>query len=360
MVNARSVEEARYGDLGVAASAALRSKYEECRTSFHPFVEFVMRDEEGFSLKQATIHRLWHLHAEWCWKVGRIPAILAPFGHGKTSQMTIGRTAFEIGQDVNARTKIVCQNDQKAMERVMGISAMISSARYRAVFPGVRPVSNQKASKAKIQSKWTQHEVFLDRPGFSIDPSIQAAGVLSAGTGGRADLLVFDDVVDQRNAIDEPALRQKIIDNIDNVWMHRLEPSGRVLFIGTPWHQADFTHVILNRPAWCVLRQWISEDFKRVEQEVYNAPDGYPIPSAIRGPSLALARLVVEDSTNVREIVYDPNAEALEVMFRSGSRYAYKGVPSDVHAAFQASTSKGSFFAQVIRNRYPATRIGES
>jgi hypothetical protein len=165
------------------------------------------------------------------------------------------------------------------MERVMGISALIRTPRYRFVFDEVREVPKGKAGFGK-QTKWTQHEIFLQRPGFALDPSVQAAGVLSAGTGGRADLLILDDVVDQKNALDEPKLRDKVADNIDNVWMSRLEPGGRVIMIATPWHQNDYTHRIQKREVWCTLRQWVSDDFSRIEQEVYNPPVDYPIPRA--------------------------------------------------------------------------------
>ena len=179
-----------------------------------------------------------------------------------------------------------CNTDTRAMERTMGISTVLRSPYYRLAFPEVRPVSAEKAAKTGQQSKWTQHDIYLDRPGFSLDPTFQAAGVLSGGLGARCDLLIFDDVIDQRNAIDHPAERERVIANIDNVWMSRLESDGRCLFVSNMWHQADFSHKILERPAWCVLRQWISEDFQRIEQEVYNAPPGYPLP-ALSGAPLA-------------------------------------------------------------------------
>jgi len=195
-----------------------------------------------------------------------------------TIQLVVGFPTFLLGQDPNQRIKVICQNDVRAMERVMGISAIIRSAPYQVLFPNVREVPRELARKKGLQSKWTSHEIFLHREGFAIDPSVQAAGVLSGGTGGRCDLLIFDDVVDQKNAIDQPELRQKVIDNVDNVWSQRLEPTGRKLFVGTPWHQADLTHKLMERPSWSVLRNWISEDFKRIEMEVYNPPPGYPIP----------------------------------------------------------------------------------
>lgn len=219
-----------------AASTLLEERVRESRSDFNAFAEFVMKDSDGLPMRQAVIHRTWHQHIEWSWAHGKIPAILAPFAMGKTAQLTIGRVAFEVGRDLNIRTKIICQSDSKAMERVMGVSSLLSAIPYRLVFPHVREVPKESARLRRQIARWTQHAIFIERPGFSIDPTVQSAGVLSSGTGGRADLLVLDDCVDQRNSIDEPALRQKVIDNVDNVWMQRLEPHGRVVMVSTPWH----------------------------------------------------------------------------------------------------------------------------
>lgn len=344
----------REAALGVAATQVIESKAAQARDDYNAFVEFVIRDSSGVPMRQAVIHRVWSLHAEWCWANGYHPAILAPFAHGKTSQITVGRVAHEIGHDTNIRVKIVCQNDAKAMERTMGIGALVRSDRYRLCFPNVKPV--EKKHRNKGQSRTTMHEFYVARSGFSIDPTVQAAGVLSSGTGGRADLIIFDDIVDQRNAIDEPALRQKVADNVDNVWMHRLESDGRALLVGTPWHDADFTHLILDRPAWCVLKQVISPDFKRIDQEIYNAPDHYPIPRAdVRAPLIESQQVL--ESSNVKEIVYQAHSKVLEVAFHSGARYRFLDVPPDIHRAFTAASSKGSFFAQVIKDRYPGVKI---
>jgi hypothetical protein len=120
----------------------------------------------------------------------------------------------------------------------------------------------------------------VERSGGAVDVSVSARGVLSTGVGGRADLLIFDDVVDQKNAILFPKMRRKVIDSFGQTWMSRLEPDGRALFIGTPWHLEDLTHVLLEQASWSVLRMPISEDCTRIDMEIYNPPSDYPIPRA--------------------------------------------------------------------------------
>ena len=63
------------------------------------------------------------------------------------------------------------------------------------------------------------------------------------------------------------------------------------------------------------------------------------------------------DSTAIRDIDYDEHRSKLFVRFTSGAEYIYVGVPSPVHRAFAEAESKGGYFADEIRDRYPFNRL---
>jgi hypothetical protein len=65
--------------------------------------------------------------------------------------------------------------------------------------------------------------------------------VLATGTGARADEIIFDDPVDFRNAILNPGSRKAVISAVEEVWLNLLTPEGRMVYIATPWHNADLT-----------------------------------------------------------------------------------------------------------------------
>lgn len=48
---------------------------------------------------------------------------------------------------------------------------------------------------------------------------------------------------------------------------------------------------------------------------------------------------------------------ALEIVFRSGTRYRYYAVPRSVHRALLAADSKGKAFSELIRDRYPTEQL---
>jgi KTSC domain len=59
------------------------------------------------------------------------------------------------------------------------------------------------------------------------------------------------------------------------------------------------------------------------------------------------------ESSSIRCIGYDAETKELEVMFCSGGRYAYSGVPKAKADALLNAQSRGVFFATEIRPNYP-------
>ncbi|BBL67019.1 hypothetical protein MchiMG62_02000 [Methanoculleus chikugoensis] len=70
----------------------------------------------------------------------------------------------------------------------------------------------------------------------------------------------------------------------------------------------------------------------------------------------AMQRQTVE-STNIKSVGYDPEDEVLEVEFHSGGVYHYVGVPPDVYEGMLAARSKGRYFGDFIRLRYPYEKV---
>ncbi|MBS3947902.1 MAG: KTSC domain-containing protein [Dethiobacter sp.] len=62
-------------------------------------------------------------------------------------------------------------------------------------------------------------------------------------------------------------------------------------------------------------------------------------------------------SSNIRSAGYDPGARTLELEFHSGGIYQYSGVPENVHQSMMQATSKGSYFHDHIKDRYPYRQV---
>ena len=63
-------------------------------------------------------------------------------------------------------------------------------------------------------------------------------------------------------------------------------------------------------------------------------------------------------SSVIRGAWYLPERRQLDLLFTSGRRYVYSGVPMAVAAGFADAPSKGRFYNAKIRNRFPCREVG--
>ena len=66
---------------------------------------------------------------------------------------------------------------------------------------------------------------------------------------------------------------------------------------------------------------------------------------------------VIVPSSVIQSFVYDKEEQRrLIVRFVSGKVYSYDDVPADIVDGFRAAASKGSYFNEIIRDRYRSVR----
>ena len=71
-------------------------------------------------------------------------------------------------------------------------------------------------------------------------------------------------------------------------------------------------------------------------------------------------KVTAVESSTLATIAYDKTRELLQLEFNSHAFYQYFGVPATVHEALVHAPSKGRYFNQSIRGRFPYRRISES
>jgi len=243
--------------VGVVRVHAAREKLRRrLRTDPNAFIQFAFRDQNGTPMVQAYFHREW----QTLWSDEAFALIVAPRNHGKTTQL-MARVVWELGKNPNLRIKIVCQSDKKAKERLYEIQqALESNPRVRWVFPELRPAD---------KGEWSKHAFYVQRTGQARDPSVEAAGVLSSATGGRADLIIYDDIVDRRNALQFPRLRIQVTQSYRDDWTNLLEPDGRSWYICTLWHKEDLTHELIREGSYAVKRYAINANMDPIWPKVW-------------------------------------------------------------------------------------------
>lgn len=183
------------------------------------------------------------------------------------TMQVVARIIWEIGNDYNIRVKIIGSTDDKAKEILGLVKDMIDNdPKVKEIFPDL--VIDTKRGD-------TKSAFFVKRSNTTMrDPTCEAAGVLSAGAGGRADLLVCDDVVDMKNSVINPATREQVIRTVKETWFSLVSPEkGRIVWIATPYHKADATHNLLEAGAiwkvWWTPAEIISPVFDEDGDPVY-------------------------------------------------------------------------------------------
>lgn len=239
------------------ARAVRTSRVRQAREDPNAFAEYAFEDSvSGNRLRQAEVHRdlqgairdqdISHLMVEF------------PRNHGKTTQVEIA-ILWLLGNEPNLRFKIVCESDNKAQERVQHLAQHImGNSRIRDVFPNLKPAR---------RGDWTKKKIVVDRSRLMRDVSIEACGIQTAATGGRADYLVADDPVGRRNALEIPKLRETVKRAWHSDWLNLLEPSGRTIYIYTPWHTADLSHQLKKNPVYRVFSRPVGPNMEPVWEE---------------------------------------------------------------------------------------------
>lgn len=69
-------------------------------------------------------------------------------------------------------------------------------------------------------------------------------------------------------------------------------------------------------------------------------------------------KLETVQSSAIHAIGYDVEQRILEIIFNGGGIYRFHNVPPQVADQFLSTPSKGHFFLDRIRGRYPHERLG--
>lgn len=62
-------------------------------------------------------------------------------------------------------------------------------------------------------------------------------------------------------------------------------------------------------------------------------------------------------STEIALVGYDSAKQLLEVTFRRGGVYRYRGVPPEVHKGLMEAPSLGTYFSETIKETYHYTKV---
>ncbi len=194
--------------------------YDFLETQFCPF-------------KKCLISKSVHDHAD-C--VKRF-VLLWPRGHAKTECTTINYVSWLVGNHPDIHVNIVSKTASLANDILLAlITRFENDEKYIEVFGRLRP---------KDPKRWTSESLIVQRDEISKNPTIKATGMMGPITGGRNDVIILDDGIDEEN------VRTRLQFEKASLWFNKvlyptLYPWGGIVVLGTRWHYADLYSDLLK------------------------------------------------------------------------------------------------------------------
>lgn len=235
------------------------------------FTRLTLRSEETDKpLKLGRPHKHWHRLIRDNRRVG----ILGPPEFGKTQQIIVGRTLFELGRSSvknggvpRLRVAIGSNTLEQATKSVGVIRDHVeSNEALRRIFPAVQP-----------GAKWTDSALWCKSPIRLRSPNVQAFGWFGNLLGSRIDLLFLDDV-DDFESTSTPAQRKKHWEWFQRIVIGRLTKHAKVVAMGQVFHKEDFIHRLEKLLGWPVHRFPAYETDPQTGKRIYLWPERWGEP----------------------------------------------------------------------------------
>ncbi len=162
---------------------------------------------------------------------------LWPRGHGKTTGIIL-YILWLIGNYPNIHIQIVSKTASQAESICTALMTTIEhDSRYRELFGDLKPDQ---------PIKWTSQQFIIERTEISKNPTVKATGLMGPITGGRNDLIVCDDIIDEENVRTRLQL-EKVSTWFNKILYPTLYPWGAIVVIGTRWSYADIYAELLKK-----------------------------------------------------------------------------------------------------------------
>ena len=256
-----------------ATIAEARARHTITPDAVYAFAALHLRTDSGRPVEPAAHHELW-VKLLCDWRIKRL-LIIAPPESAKTTWTISAYLGCKVGIFPESNTIIGSVSGPVAERRALSLRGMVETPEWQATFPGILPVA------AHDGMKWGTTEWSLAPNGQPasgrLHPTISAYGTGGSVIGSRADEIIADDLLDEDNS--RTAHQRGLVER----WLHtsllsrRKARVGRIVVVGTAWHEADIYANIRRSPDWVVCHVPLLTEGDRVWADV-SYPDDWSGP----------------------------------------------------------------------------------
>jgi hypothetical protein len=157
--------------------------------------------------------------------------IFAPPGSAKSTYASVLAPAWAMGRKKNTQIILGSYGTSIAAKQSRKVRSIVRDPLYTSLW-------NEKP-------KLLDDQRAVDDWQLSNGSSMMAAGLLAGITGNRADGIIIDDPVANREQADSPTIREKIYNEYIDTAMTRAKPNMWAILIQTRWSEEDLAGMIL-------------------------------------------------------------------------------------------------------------------
>lgn len=173
--------------------------------------------------------------------------------HGKSTHLSVAYPLWEIAKNHGQRILLVSSTSATSVKFLAQVLNHIEkNEKYKdwaeAIDPTGVGVVPQKRLVGRREEKWTGEAITIKREDLNLkDYTVQSVGLFGSILSGRADIIIVDDLVNQKNSETQDQ-RDKVKDWVFTTLMPILVPGGRFIYLGNTWHQDDLVADLLKNP----------------------------------------------------------------------------------------------------------------
>ncbi len=161
---------------------------------------------------------------------GRLFLFMPP-GSGKSVYASVITPAWAMGRKPGTQIILASYGTSIAAKQSRKVRSIVRDPRYSALWTERPTLSEDQRA--------------IDDWQLSNGSSMMAAGLLAGITGNRADGIIIDDPVANREQADSATIREKIYSEYIDTAMTRAKPKMWVVIVQTRWHEQDLAGAIL-------------------------------------------------------------------------------------------------------------------
>jgi hypothetical protein len=220
------------------------------------FIENCMTDEWGNLVEQAELHHEIQ-GALWRWEQeGYHNGIIsAPFGGGKSQQLPIGLGLYKQTRLPETSQGIITASPNLSKKRIRSIRLLVEKEVYKQWCKD----HNFEPLEYSKHDSYSSEQIFFKSKNTTGNPSFEAAGIETGGTGQRFWILWGDDICDIKD-FHSAATRDARHKAWTNTWSSRVYDGGFRYLIRTPYHPDDANERLIKSGIYNHLEIAVSAD----------------------------------------------------------------------------------------------------